>query len=84
MAELRLRRDSEDRKRYVLEGVGELRLAKWYRRGAVVSSDDGRWELSSRAWSPGVTATDAGGAEAATYQPRGAFKRGGDRRWRWT
>jgi hypothetical protein len=79
MAELRLRRDREDRKRYVLDGVGELRLGRWYRRGATISSDSGAsWELRSSGWSSVVTATDAGGREAATYRPRGALKRGGE------
>lgn len=79
MAELRLRRDSEDRKRYVLEGVGELRLGRWYRRGATISSNSGAsWELTSSGWSSAVTAIDAEGREAATYRPRGALKRGGE------
>jgi hypothetical protein len=33
MAELRLRRDPDDRKRYVIEGVGELTTGKWHQRG---------------------------------------------------
>lgn len=46
MAELRLRRDPDDRKRYVIDGVGELRTGKWHQRGATVTSAAGDgWEL---------------------------------------
>jgi hypothetical protein len=79
MSELRLRRDPEDRKRYVLDDVGEMRLGKWYERGATIYSNAGEsWELRSSAWRGAVSATHSSGAEAATYEPRGAFKRGGE------
>jgi hypothetical protein len=79
MAELRLRRDPGDRKRYVLDGVGEMRVGKWYERGATLLADSGEsWEMKPATWTSSVTATDSSGAEAATYEPRGAFKRGGE------
>jgi len=54
-------------------------MGKWHQRGARVSSvTGGRWELRPRAWSSGATAIDATGAEAATYEPHGALKRGGE------
>jgi hypothetical protein len=36
MTELRLRRDPDDRKRYVIDGVGDTRVGKWYERGAIL------------------------------------------------
>ena len=46
VAELRLKRDDVDKKRYVLDGVGELQLGKWYERGATATDTGGRtWEL---------------------------------------
>jgi hypothetical protein len=51
MAELRLRRGPGDPKRYVLDGVGEMRVGKWYERGATLSADSGgRKQAISRAW----------------------------------
>ena len=38
MAELRLRRDPDDRKRYVIEGVGELKTGRWHQRGAAAAA----------------------------------------------
>lgn len=79
MPELRLRRDSKDRKRYAIDGVGEMRLGKWYQRGATIASESGgSWELKSGRWNQALTATDASGGVAATYEPRGALKRGGE------
>jgi len=78
MTELRLRRDPDDRKRCVLDGVGDMRVGKWYERRATLSADSGEsWEMKPATWTS-VSATDSSGAEAATYEPRGAFKRGGE------
>jgi hypothetical protein len=78
MAELRLRRDEADKKRYVLDGVGELQRGKWYERGAAATDTGGRtWELKPSAWKRSAVAVDAGGDEAARYEPEETFKRGG-------
>jgi hypothetical protein len=79
MHELRLRRDRDDRKRYVLEGVGEMRVGEWYERGATLSATSGEsWRVKPANWTSSVTATASSGARVASYEPRGAFKRGGE------
>ena len=79
MTELRLRRDDSDKKRYLIEGVGELRLGKWYQRGGVISDTGGRsWELKSSAWKLSAEAVDEAGATGARYEPLGVLKRGGE------
>ena len=79
MTELRLRRDPDDRNRYVLDGVGDMRVGKWYERGATLSAVSGEsWEMKPATWTSSVTATDSSGAEVASYEPRGTFKRGGE------
>lgn len=56
-----------------------MRLGRWYQRGATIASESGRsWELKSGRWSQALTATDDSGGVAATYEPRGALKRGGE------
>ena len=78
MTELRLRRDDADKKRYVLDGVGELQRGKWYERAATATDIGGRsWELKPSAWKRSAVALDAVGEQAAGYEPEGTFKRGG-------
>ena len=78
MTDLRLRRDDADRKRYVLEGVGELRFGRWYRRGATVSDTAGHsWELKTSGLKQSAEAVGETGGQAASYEPKGVFKRGG-------
>ena len=78
MTELRLQRDDVDKKRYVLEGVGELQFGKWYERGATATDTGGRsWELKPSTWSRSAEALDQVGDQAARFEPEGTFKRGG-------
>ncbi len=78
MTELRLRRDDVDKKRYVLDGVGELQFGKWYERGATATDTGGRsWELKPSTWSRSAEALDQAGDQAAGFEPEGTFKRGG-------
>ena len=69
MPDLELTRDPADRRRYVLEGVGSLRLEGWTRRRATQAAPVGFWRRR-------VEATDAAGSPVATFEPH-SVKRGG-------
>ena len=83
MAELELTRARDDRRLYVLDGVGTLRLHGWGGRAATATADrDGRaWELVRRGlFKVSVEATDALGTLVGSYEPR-TFGRGGALLW---
>ena len=81
MPELELTRSREDRKRYVLDGVGTLRLEGWTNRTATATAGDRTWALARRGvFKAVVEATDAFGTPVGVYEPR-TFKRGGTLRW---
>jgi len=48
MPELDLTRSREDRKLYVLDGVGSLRLHGWMSRGATAEANGRSWEIERR------------------------------------
>ena len=77
MPELELTRDPEDRHRYVLEGVGSLRLEGWSRRRATLDAAGRSWQAGPAGfWKRRVEATDAAGSPAAEFEPR-TVRRGG-------
>jgi hypothetical protein len=81
MTELELTRSPDDRKVYVLEGVGTLRLDGWLSRGATAEAGGRSWRLGRRGFlRTQVEATEASGAVAGRYEPRG-LRRGGTVRW---
>ena len=75
--DLELTRDPEDRRRYVLDGVGSLRLEGWSGRRATLDAAGRSWQAAPVGfWQRRVEATDAAGAPVADFEPR-SFKRGG-------
>ena len=81
MPELELTRSREDRKLYVLDGVGTLRLQGWMSRGATAEADGRSWELGRRGiFTSGFEATDASGTVVGAFHGR-TLRRGGTLRW---
>jgi hypothetical protein len=75
--ELELTRDPADRRRYVLDGVGSLRLEGWSRRRATLDAAGRSWQAASVGfWKRRVEATDAAGSPVAEFEPR-SVRRGG-------
>jgi hypothetical protein len=81
MPELELTRSREDRKLYILDGVGTLRLQGWLSRTATAEADSRSWEIGRRGVFTAVfEATDASGTTAGEFRGR-ALRRGGTLRW---
>ncbi|HET6508164.1 MAG TPA: hypothetical protein VFG42_15340 [Baekduia sp.] len=83
MPELELTRAPGDKKLYVLEGVGSLRLRGWFSRSASAETavGDRSWELAQRGvFHTVIEAYDAAGTPVGAYEPR-AFRRGGNLMW---
>jgi hypothetical protein len=75
--ELELTRDPADRRRYVLNGVGSLRLEGWSKRRATLDAAGRSWQAASVGfWKRRVEATDAAGPQVAEFEPR-SVRRGG-------
>jgi hypothetical protein len=64
MPELELTRSREDRKLYVLDGVGTLRLRGWTSRGATAEADGRSWEIDRR----GIFTSIFEAADARVFQ----------------
>ena len=81
MAELELTRSPDDRRLYVLDGVGTLRLEGWASRRATAATGADSWRFARRGfWQRAIEATDAAGTTVGSFEPR-TFLRGGDVRW---
>lgn len=83
MPELELTRTRDDKKLYVLEGVGSLRLRGWWGRTASVetATGDRSWELEQRGiFKSTIEAYDSAGTSVGVYEPR-TFRRGGALTW---
>ena len=81
MAELELTRTPNDRRLYVLDGVGTLRLEGFGSRVAMAEVDANSWRLARRRWwQRDIQATDATGAVVGEFEPR-TIRRGGAIRW---
>jgi hypothetical protein len=81
MADLELRRTSEDRRVYALDGVGTLRLLGLAARTATAEAGDRHWTFGRRRfWQRSIQATDDGGAVTGEFEPR-SLRRGGTVRW---
>jgi hypothetical protein len=69
--DLELTRDPEDRHRYVLEGVGSLRLEGFSGRRATLDAAGRSWQAAPAGfWRRRVEATDAAGSPVAEFEPR--------------
>jgi len=81
MPELELTRTPNDRRLYVLEGVGTLRLEGFGSRTATAEAAGMSWRLARpQWWQRGIQATDQMGAEVGEFEPR-TIRRGGALRW---
>ena len=81
MNELELRRSPDDRRVYVLERVGTLRLEGLFSRSAIARSGDESWHLARCGfWQRVMRATRPDGSLAGEFVPRD-LRRGGTLRW---
>ncbi len=71
MADLELTRDDADKRRYVLDGVGALRLEGFARRRATIEAAGRTWQAASTGfWRRNVALTDSAGTTVAEFEPR--------------
>jgi hypothetical protein len=81
MPELELTRSREDRKLYVLDGVGTLRLHGWTSRTATGEAAGRSWEIERRGiFTSAFEATDASGTTVGAFRGR-TLRRGGTVFW---
>jgi hypothetical protein len=81
MADLELTRSRDDRRTYVVDGVGALRLEGWLSRRASAETGAGSWAFARRGMLRAtMQATDAAGAEVGFFDPR-TIRRGGTLTW---
>ncbi len=81
MADLELTRTAGDRRAYVLEGVGSLRLEGLFARTATAEAEGTSWRFARIGfWRRNLVATDALGTVVGEFEPRG-LHRGGTVRW---
>jgi hypothetical protein len=81
MNELKLTRSADDRRLYVLERVGTLRLDGLFSRSAIAQAGNESWHLArSGFWHRVIQATDPAGNLAGEFVPRD-LRRGGTLRW---
>ena len=81
MADLELKRAPGERRLYLLDGVGTLRLEGFASRSATAEAATGRWQFGRRRfWQRAVEATDATGTLVGEFHPR-TWRRGGALSW---
>jgi hypothetical protein len=81
MPELELTRSREDRKLYVLDGVGTLRLHGWTSRTATAEAGGRSWGIERRGlFTSTFEATDASGTTVGAFHGR-TLRRGGTLQW---
>jgi hypothetical protein len=81
MPELELTRSQGDRRVYVLDGVGTLRLEGFFSRAATAESDATRWRIGRTGfWGRRIEAVDALGTVVGEFEPHDV-RRGGSLRW---
>jgi hypothetical protein len=81
MADLELTRSPDDRRRYVIDGVGWLRLEGLGSRRATAEAGERSWQIGRRGfWGRVIEATDAIGSPAGRFEPH-TLRRGGTLRW---
>jgi hypothetical protein len=79
--ELDLTRADGDRRLYLLEGIGTIRLHGLLMRAATATSADAVWHLARHGfWQRMIQATQSDGRVAGTFQPRD-IRRGGILHW---
>ncbi|MDX6398958.1 MAG: hypothetical protein QOJ43_2366 [Gaiellaceae bacterium] len=81
MTEIELTRAPTDRRLYLLDGVGAVRLEGWSGRKATAEADGRRWGFARRGfWQRAIQATDETGAVVGEFTPK-SIRRGGKLRW---
>jgi hypothetical protein len=80
MPDLELTRASGDRRLYLLEGVGTLRLEGLFARAASAEADGIRWRFARRRFGRWFAASDEAGTTVGTFEPR-TMRRGGTVHW---
>jgi hypothetical protein len=81
MIDLELTRSSEDRRLYVLDGIGTLRLEGWASRRATAQAGSDSWRIARRGfWQRVIEAADRAGTAVGSFEPR-TLHRGGTVRW---
>jgi hypothetical protein len=79
--ELDLTRADGDRRLYLLEGIGTIRLQGLLMRAATAKSADAAWHFARHGfWQRTIQATESDGHVAGTFQPRD-IRRGGILHW---
>lgn len=80
MPEIELTRSPDDRKKFVLEGFGDVRKSGFMGlgRSATLTARDGRsWEADRKGLRQRPVISDPAGGEPASFEAAGTFKRGG-------
>ncbi len=81
MPDLDLTRSPDDRRLYVLDGIGSLKLEGWGSRRATATAREGSWRLERRGlFKATFEASDLAGAAAGRFEGR-SLRRGGTLRW---
>jgi hypothetical protein len=81
MPDLELTRSPDDRRLYVLDGVGTLRLEGWTSRRATAEAGAAGWRIArSGFWQRAIEAVDAAGIAVGEFEPN-TLRRGGAVRW---
>jgi hypothetical protein len=81
MVDLQLTRSPDDRRLYVLDGVGTLRLEGWSSRRATAEAGPASWQIArSGFWQRAIEAVDAAGMTVGEFEPN-TLRRGGAVRW---
>ena len=81
MEDLELKRTEGDRRLYVLDGVGSLRLEGVGGRTATAEAGGLSWQITRRGfWRRVLEATDGADRVVGEFEPRG-LRRGGTLRW---
>jgi hypothetical protein len=81
MADIELKRTLVDRRLYLLDGVGTLRLEGFFSRSATVEANGDTWRVGRRGfWQRLIEASDAKGAAVGEFEPN-TLRRGGRLRW---
>jgi hypothetical protein len=70
MVDLELTRSPDDRRLYVLDGVGTLRLEGWSSRRATAEAGPASWQIArSGFWQRAIEAVDAAGMTVGEFEP---------------
>lgn len=81
MADLELAHSPDDRRLYVLAGVGTLRLQGFASRSAIAEAGSSTWRIGRRGWWPRlIEVSDPTGTAVGVFTPRG-LRRGGTVIW---